>query len=58
MQHTPIIVLVMLALAIVAVKIYKPDGAVRVNPARVSIVPHLLPPIALKFTRVSARPVA
>ena len=57
LQHTPILVLVMLALGIVAVKVYKPDGAVHVNPARVSIVPHLLPLTVLRFTRVSARPV-
>jgi hypothetical protein len=57
MQHTPIIVLVMLALGIVAVKIYKPDGAVRANPVRGSTIPHMLPPAVLRFTRVLAQPV-
>ena len=57
LQHTPILVLVMLALGIVAVKIYKPDGAVRVNPVNGSVMPRLLPPAVLRFTRVLAQPV-
>jgi hypothetical protein len=44
MQHTPIIVLVMLALGIAAAKVYKPDGAVRVNAVRGLPISYLATP--------------
>jgi hypothetical protein len=57
MQHTPIIVLLMLALGIAAVKIYKPDGAVRVNAVKTS---DLLPPVSSvsRLTPISAQQAA
>ena len=60
MQHTPIIVLAMLALGIAAVKVYKPDGAVRVNAVGGPAISHLLAPVSSgsRFTPISAQQAA